>query len=268
MTRPRRVLGVSPHLDDAALSVGATLADHAAAGSDVIVCTLFAGAPREPLSPVARGFHTQCGLAHDASAVAVRIAEDQAAMDELGVRARHCSFLDAVYRRAPDGRWLCRHEQAMFDELPLDQDNLLKELTDEVDRVVATIAPDLVLSCAAIGRHVDHRLTRTAVSQVTGRTGVLMLLWEDLPYAMAEAAAAEPCRLVRPARPDAWSRKWRAIRRYRSQVRMLWPDGTDWVSELLAHAEDRGDGHPAEMFFSVDQETPRPGADTRTWRRR
>ncbi|MGH3829147.1 MAG: PIG-L deacetylase family protein [Pseudonocardiaceae bacterium] len=58
----RRVLAVSPHLDDAALSAGATLADLAARGVDVQVCTLFTGAPHEPLSAVARAFHARCDL--------------------------------------------------------------------------------------------------------------------------------------------------------------------------------------------------------------
>jgi hypothetical protein len=50
-----RVLAISPHLDDAALSVGATLADFSARGADLEVLTLFAGVPREP-SPKARGY--------------------------------------------------------------------------------------------------------------------------------------------------------------------------------------------------------------------
>lgn len=249
MTLPRRVLAISPHLDDAALSAGATLADYAATDSEVHVCTLFAGVPHEPLSSTARGFHNKCGLPHDASALAVRINEDQAAMEKLGVRAHRYGFLDAVYRRGPDDGWLCRHERAMFDDQPLDQDSLLAEITRVVDRVLTSVTPDLVLTCAAVGGHVDHRLTRTAVRQVVRRAQVPMLLWEDLPYGVATPAIAQKWPLAHPAPPDAWPRKWRAIGCYRTQVHMLWPEGTDWVSELLTHAKLRGHGHPAELFF-------------------
>ncbi|MGH3427279.1 MAG: PIG-L family deacetylase, partial [Mycobacteriales bacterium] len=66
----RRVLAISPHLDDAALSVGATLAEFSARGTDVEVLTIFAGAPHNPLTDTARAFHAKCGLPPDATAVA------------------------------------------------------------------------------------------------------------------------------------------------------------------------------------------------------
>ncbi|MGH3978534.1 MAG: PIG-L deacetylase family protein [Pseudonocardiaceae bacterium] len=257
MNTARRVLAVSPHLDDAALSAGATLADLAAQGADVEVCTLFAGTPPEPVSAVARDFHARCGLPADTSAVALRIDEDRAAMDELGARAQHRWFLDAVYRRAPDGRWLCGHDRAMFDDLPLDQDGLLGDLSREVGRILATVDPDLVLTCAAIGNHIDHRLTSAAVLDAVKDTGVPTLLWEDLPYAAGRAATSAPS-LARLAPPEAWERKRRAIARYSTQVRMLWPADTDWAAELLAHAETRGDGRPAELLLRPSSESTGP----------
>lgn len=139
----RRVLAVSPHLDDAALSVGATLA-------------------------------------------------------ELGARAQYRGFLDAIYRRAPDGSWLCGHDQAMFDNLPLDP--LLGEVSREVNRILAAIRPDLMLTCAAIGDHIDHRLTTAAVRNAVHGTEIHTLLWEDLPYAINHppATTTQPAPITSP----------------------------------------------------------------------
>ena len=50
---PAKVLLISPHLDDAAMSAGATIAALTAAGSQVVVCTVFAGKPQPPFSGVA-----------------------------------------------------------------------------------------------------------------------------------------------------------------------------------------------------------------------
>ena len=76
------VLALSPHLDDAVMSVGASLAALAEAGSQVMLCTVFAGAPAPPLSEAARVFHAHCGLADDG--VAVRRAEDESASAAIG----------------------------------------------------------------------------------------------------------------------------------------------------------------------------------------
>lgn len=246
MNTVRRVLVVSPHLDDAALSVGATLADFAARGADVEVCTLFAGVPCAPLSAVARAFHSKVDLPQDPSAVGLRIKEDRAAMDKLGARAHHCGFLDAIYRRTPDGDWLCGHDRAMFDDLPLGPDDLLSEVCGEVRRVLAAIGPDLVLTCAAVGDHVDHRLTRAAV--LDSGTKVPILLWEDLPYAIGRSPPATPPLTPITSR-EAWERKWRAVACYPTQIRMLWPPNIDWTAELRTHAQTRGDGRPAELMF-------------------
>ncbi|MGH3829146.1 MAG: PIG-L deacetylase family protein [Pseudonocardiaceae bacterium] len=187
----------------------------------------------------------------DASAVARRIGEDRAAMDELGARAHHCGFLDAVYRRAPDGRWLCEHDRAMFDDLPLGPGGLLREVTREVRRILDAVEPDLVLTCAAVGHHIDHRLTRAAVLDVV--TAVPILLWEDLPYAIGRPpTAATP--LTPTAPPEAWERKWRAVACYPTQIRMLWPADIDWAAELLTHGRIRGGGRPVELIFP-----PAPG---------
>lgn len=108
-----------------------------------------------------------------------------------------------------------------------------------------------MLTCAAIGGHVDHRLTREAVTAATSRAGAPMLLWEDLPHAMRRPDDAIHGR-PRPHHPTpvAWERKWAAIPCYRSQIAMLWPNGADWRSELSAHAVIRGGGfRPAEMLW-------------------
>lgn len=248
MSTPRRVLAISPHLDDAALSVGATLADLAAQGAHIHVVTLFTGSPTEPLSAVARHFHTNCGLPEDASAVALRIDEDRAAMNELGARAEHYGFLDAVYRKAPDGSWLCGHNRAMFDDLPLGRDAFLDELSGEINSVLAAVVPDLVLTCAAVGDHIDHRLTKVAVLDAVSGTDMQTLLWEDLPYAIKHPPATMPA-LARTTSPEAWQRKWRAIACYTTQVRMLWPADANWAAELFTHATTRGDGTPVELMF-------------------
>lgn len=256
MIQAGRVLAVSPHLDDAVLSAGALLAGLADRGSEVHVATLFAGPPRESLSPVARSFHDKCGLPHDATAVSQRCREDLDAVSVLGAIAHHGRLPDAVYRRRRDGTWLCDHDRAMFAE-PSPDDDIAPEVRASVGSLLEAFAPDLVLTCAAVGGHIDHVLTRTAVTTAAIPMNIEILLWEDLPYAITAGLPAEVGQLtVVPASPEEWSRKRDAVARYRTQTRMLWPDQVDWEQALKEHAMIHGGGKCAEAFWE-------PGHDGR-----
>lgn len=242
------IIAFSPHLDDAVLSAGAYLAELALRYERVEVHTLFAGHPDAEPSPAATTFHRLCQLKDDP--VRHRQAEDHAASQTLGVTAHHHGFLDAIYRRSPVGGWLCHDARSVFGELPVEPE-LRRELTAAVARLLSAHQPALVLTCAAIGGHVDHRLTREAVEAAASRTRTRLLLWEDLPHVMRrpdETVHGRP----KPHHPTstAWDRKWAAIPCYRSQLPMLWRDGRDWRSELAAYAVNRGGGfRPAEMLW-------------------
>ncbi|WP_250516831.1 PIG-L family deacetylase [Caballeronia sp. INDeC2] len=84
------MLMISPHLDDAVFSCGAALA----ASPGAVVCTVFAGAPREPLIT---DWDTQCGFVNAHQAMHERRDEDAAALDALGARPVYLDFLDSQY---------------------------------------------------------------------------------------------------------------------------------------------------------------------------
>lgn len=98
---------VSPHLDDAVLSVGATINLLARDGVDVSVVTVFAGDPEAgtPASywDASRG-ETQGEAARQ------RRDEDEAALTELGARGSALPFADSGYVSA-------RHPDAIWDRL-------------------------------------------------------------------------------------------------------------------------------------------------------
>ncbi|MGY0237018.1 PIG-L deacetylase family protein [Longispora urticae] len=246
----RTVLAVSPHLDDAVLSVGATLAGWAGAGGTVVVCTVFAGDPPPVLSDAGRAFHAHAGLGADA--VGARRREDVRALAVLDARPHHLGFVDAIYRDL-DGRWLYAGPGAAVDPTWPPEPGLRAELRRVLAGLVGEVRPDLVLTCSAAGGHVDHRLVRDAVVAVVTDAGTELLLWEDLPYALDR----EPSRAQVPvpsARigPGAVDRKLAAVGHYASQVRALWPDGYDWRGALAGHlARRQAAGYPGEPLWAV-----------------
>jgi LmbE family N-acetylglucosaminyl deacetylase len=244
------VLAISPHLDDAVMAVGATLTALAEAGREVIVCTVFAGPPQPPFSPVAEAFHADCGLGADA--VARRQAEDLLATQTVRAKAAHLPFLDAIYRRYGE-TWLCTGARSMFDPELSDEPDLRADIAAAIGHVVREIRPAAVWTCAAIGGHVDHRLTRTAVADAARYQGWTPVLWEGIPYAMG----LRPPRDIRPLAfievgDDHLERKLAATAHYTSQIRMLWPDSGDWRQQFLDHATSRRPYGTPELLWHAE----------------
>ena len=93
--RRRRLVVVSPHLDDAALSLAAAIAYASRAGVPITVLTVFAGDPSsdEP----AGTWDRLCGFVTAGDAARARRDEDAHACEVLGAEPVWLSFADAEY---------------------------------------------------------------------------------------------------------------------------------------------------------------------------
>ena len=145
------MLAVSPHLDDAVFSAGATLAALADAGHEVTVVTCFTRSVPDPT-----GFALACqldkGLAPDVDYMALRRAENAAAMAVLGATPVDLALPEAPHRgytSAPD----------LFAGVHPD-DDVWREVAD----LLAALSADLWLAPQALGDHVDHRGGRAVAS--------------------------------------------------------------------------------------------------------
>lgn len=240
------VLMISPHLDDAVLSAGATAASLADVERQVVVATVFAGIPELGLSPAARAFHQHCGLPDEA--VQVRRAEDVRAVAEVGAEPVHLPFLDGLYRRWR-GRWLCDRPGALYaPAAPLDP-AVWSGVRARLDDLLSALQPALVLTCSAIGGHVDHRLVRSVTQAVCRTHQTRLLLWEDLPYALDTSPAGVPTILEgAPVQPSHIERKLRAVAHYASQLQMLGGPASPLSDRLLRHHRQRAvDGAPEPL---------------------
>ncbi|GAB3300748.1 PIG-L family deacetylase [Geodermatophilus aquaeductus] len=166
------MVAVSPHLDDAAFSVGGTLAALADAGHEVTVVTCFTRSVPDPA-----GFALACqldkGLTADVDYMALRRAEDAAAMAVLGAVSRHLDLPEAPHRgytSAPD----------LFAGVH-DGDDVWRP----VCAALADVPGDLWLAPQALGAHVDHLQVLRAVTALDRPA----LWWRDSPYVLREPDA-------------------------------------------------------------------------------
>ncbi len=151
-------LVVSPHLDDAVLSVPALLRSLAAQGERVVVLTVFS--------------EGDAGYAR-------RREEDRTALALLGAEPCHLGLEDAPYRRG-----LPRTFRALvLTELAADDADAAMVAHTLAERL-RSIAPQAILLPLGVGEHVDHRIVHAAHRGLTGRVG----FYEDRPYALVPHA--------------------------------------------------------------------------------
>jgi len=252
------LLVLSPHLDDAVLSCGALIAS-AAKQTAVTVVTLFTEAGPPPYTLSARRYLRQTGARDAAALYRERRAEDQAALESLGVGWAHAGLIEAQHRRRKmspgHGTWW----EAILPELvhtyPVYRlhvtsgrlaaaDKGILRAAIAVVRRLAGRRSALVLAPLAVGDHVDHVLARVAAQ----RSGAPLIYYGDFPYNqryVADEAFIRRNRLCEVHGPEPTQVKADLIRSYRTQAPALFPAGRiPLVPEVFycARTGEHGDG--------------------------
>ena len=240
---------LSPHFDDIALSCGGMVWEQTQAGQAVEIWTVCAGAPDAvapgalaPLSSFAQALHQRWQTGGDA--VADRRAEDDAALQRLGARARYWTLPDAIYRRLPDQTWLVNGEESLFQPINPQEKGIL-------DHLVAWLASDLdmsdtLVSPLTLGNHVDHYLVRAAAEHAAAKVRCGLLYYPDYPYVAKPQVDwsdkigegwQQTCRAISPAALLAWQD---AVACYTSQVSTFFKDRPDLDASLGRYLQTGG----------------------------
>jgi len=207
--RALRAVAVSPHLDDAVFSAGATLARLADANWRVQVVTVFTASVPDP-----RGFALACqldkGLGPAVDYLALRRAEDCEAVRRLGLGTApvHLPFPEAPHRgyeSAPE----------LFAGPREDDAGIVEEVGAALEPLVA--GAELVLAPAGLGGHVDHLQVLAALASFAQP-----VLWHDQPYAL-RLDGAEPVGCEAACRAHLRERKLRAAAAYTTQLEFQFP---------------------------------------------
>jgi LmbE family N-acetylglucosaminyl deacetylase len=187
---------LSPHLDDAVLSLGAFLHLEARRGVDVRVVTVFANDPARD-GPAGR-WDATCGFHSAATAARARRLEDRRACGIIGADPQWLPFVDDTYggRSAPDAIW-----------------DRIRGLIDGCELV---LVPGFPLW------HADHAsLTQLVVERRT-EVGCPLGFYAEQPY--ASRARAMPAGFDFDPLPAGLTDRYaklRAVLQYRSQLRAL-----------------------------------------------
>jgi LmbE family N-acetylglucosaminyl deacetylase len=253
-TKGLGTLVLSPHADDAALSLGGCLLAGALPGPVTIV-TIFGES-----NFMDGAFHA------DVRAVTQRRrAEDEAFAAAAGARLLFWSNAEAALRpSASTGVFAAGFDVSLDEPAGLDA---------QLSSLLAASPPELVLSPLGLGCHRDHLLVTRLAGRLAKQHALPIAYYEDLPYAAAESMRGIRARarnIDRPLKPwlvsiaAEFSAKMAALRHYSSQI------GAADMKRVAYHASRRswlerarnrfGSSvrYPIERVWNRDHESPGP----------
>jgi LmbE family N-acetylglucosaminyl deacetylase len=196
------VVVLSPHLDDAVLSLGASIASSVRAGAKVRVVTVFAGDPASTRPPST--WEVRCGFTSAAEAARKRRIEDVAACARIGATPTWLAYPDIDHSETRD--------------------------TDQIGPAIeeAIAGADMVLMPGSPLLHPDHQLV-TKLTLERRPPGVRFGFYAEQPYVFWEFVGP----LSAPARIAAWSGcllRTRGTRRLQEPITP--PDLAPWTPSL------------------------------------
>ena len=254
-TSLERMIVLSPHLDDAALSCGGLLSATRDKLSRLVI-TVTAGTR----SRVRKGFVSPTE----------RRLEDRAAMRELGCDFVHLGFADAIYRKSPvSGQLIYRDSRERLAAPPIDDAGHVEELYLVLRRLCQDLGNVLVLSPLGVGQHVDHAICARLALRLFGASPNLQF-YEDFPYVLGGSRvgvweddpkqaiarlgrSAEACHTV-AIDADA---KLSLLSHYRSQIPLLFGDAVALAAAVRGHGSE---GRAEEVYWRLGPSKGHRGA--------
>lgn len=220
---PVKWIYLSPHFDDAALSVGGLIWEQVKQGNSVEIWTICgkAAPPNQPLSEFAKSLHSIWKSSQ--SPVQKRAQEDILACQVLGANFRHLPWLDCIYRLdEQSGIPFVQDEEDLYKPFSqLEKDELVNLLANYSIPAHAQIAVPF-----GFGNHRDHTVVRAVAEKRYGR------IWHyaDYPYVVQKQIdihswISKRFVSLKETLTDAGLQAWKnAIACYSSQLPVFWKD--------------------------------------------
>lgn len=244
---------LSPHLDDAVLSCGGAIHRQTEAGEPVLVATTFTGKARHDtaLSPFALEQHDMWD--NPPRPMALRRAEDRAALTMLGADILHLDYLDAPFRLGSGGQWIYVDLETLMGTVhpadPLARDGI-ETMAARFAGLIPLHDQQVLYAPLGVGHHVDHQIVHTLAHRLAEQ-GYRVAFYEDYPYA-EKPGAVESALAVSGARD--WrveaiplsaanlTAKVRALAYYRTQLAGLFGSAEAMPSRVWAFAASGSPG--------------------------
>ncbi|NTU73780.1 hypothetical protein HGB07_06485 [Candidatus Roizmanbacteria bacterium] len=226
----KQVFVISPHLDDALLSMGTFLSQIKEEAEITVVSIFTKGAPA-PYTLSARKFISDSGCTDAVTLFRKRIQEDQKALALIRAKHIYLGIPDALFRKKEKSNWLGKILPEFNHLYPTYRFHIMKGEMAAADDVVYQIKKELkkripphaiVISPFGIGEHVDHVITRMVCEELFSK----VVYYVDFPYSLRHNDFGQHPEDYRAmSTPADIEEKQLMVNCYASQVNGLFPGG-------------------------------------------
>jgi LmbE family N-acetylglucosaminyl deacetylase len=183
MTDAPDIVILSPHLDDAVLSLGGLISREVKAGKRVEVVSCFTTGPPLDTIPRERRVFGDYSMRRD---------EDQRALAALGATHRWLDLYERIWRDPPMPRTRTGFPTFVF-HTPAKMDDFteLKTIRAEIHAIIERGTPT-IYAPLAVGHHVDHmEVALAALREVLGGGTFERIRFYEDPYALGRACRSQ-----------------------------------------------------------------------------
>lgn len=172
----KKILVLSPHLDDAVLSCADHILEWKKQGHDLTVVSIFTKFQNNYISQAAKNSLYKAGFKDAEECEKLRKEEDREAMKKLGVCYQHLDFVDGWYRIHEKSS--VYPNQTLFSGHISNKDSkLISELKNKLQSYRAF---EMILIPFGVGKHADHLVARSVAETVFHHHN--LWFYVDFPY--------------------------------------------------------------------------------------
>ncbi len=230
---------ISPHLDDAILSSGSLIYYLSQRGVRAKVINVFTKASSKPYTRFADSLMRSSHCDDATDYFYKRKIEDRSVFDHLKIKTSNLDFTDAAWRKRNKNNLIQRlivkfypgslHLYPTGNKIDkgriLAEDALMiKKINEQISQKITDKKNTLIFCPLAIGKHVDHIITR----EVCLKNFPRIIFWSDFPYNLnqkQDLGFIKKYKLTPFTFNKYLSQKRQLILEYRSQIPSLFPGG-------------------------------------------
>lgn len=224
-----KIIVVSPHLDDAVLSMGSLISNLASEGKDLEVISVFTDSS-SITSPSIQIILMRAGFKDASDYFKARHREDKNALGFLGVKKiNNLGFIDAAWRKTKTDKPVYPNNQ-LADISPLDEEIIQK--LDSFFLDYAKKYPDAIFFAPlALGNHADHQIARNSLH----KNAPNVIFYADFPYSATHGIThpfIDSNNLSQVEWDGDYKKKKEAILLYKTQLPSFIPFSNNGVLQL------------------------------------